>query len=48
MGDELALTLVFGRARHFVRARMSCAGGVRTPDLPERVRWVAANQHQRK
>ena len=26
---------MFGLARHFVRARMSCAGGVRTPDLPE-------------
>src|SRR5215211_5745038 len=48
MGDELAWTLVFGRARHFVRARMSCAGGVRTPDLSERVHWVAAQSTWKK
>jgi small subunit ribosomal protein S12 len=42
------LTLVFGRARHFVRARMSCAGGVRTPDLPERSEGSLPNRHERK
>jgi small subunit ribosomal protein S12 len=42
------LTLVFGRARHFVRARMSCAGGVRTPDLPEGSEGSQPNQHERK
>ncbi len=42
------MTLVFGRARHFVRARMSCAGGVRTPDLPEGSEGSQPNQHERK